>query len=119
MSAPILMPFQDLPFNGDTFVCREFLKIKEKLGITVAVETGSCMYSTTEWLGQNFDRVHTAELNAEFAQHGVHKISGMANVQPEIKDSVVFLKDLMNRLGKQDRVLYFLDAHSDYIWLLR
>jgi hypothetical protein len=111
MSAPILMPFQDLPFNGDTFVCREFLKIKEKLGITVAVETGSCMYSTTEWLGQNFDRVHTAELNAEFAQHGVHKISGMANVQPEIKDSVVFLKDLMNRLGKQDRVLYFLDAH--------
>ena len=48
MSAPLLMPFQDLPFNGDSFVCREFLKIKEQLGITVAVETGSCMYSTTE-----------------------------------------------------------------------
>jgi len=111
MSAAILMPFLDLPFNGDSFVCKEFLKIKERLGITVAVETGSCMYSTTEWFGKNFDRVHTAEINADYAIHGQHKIADMSNVHPEIKDSVVFLKDLMNRLSKQDRVLYFLDAH--------
>lgn len=111
MSAPILMPFQDLPFNGDSFVCKEFLKIKEQLGITVAVETGSCMYSTTEWLGKNFDRVHTAELNPDYAVHGKHKIADMSNVHPEIKDSVIFLKDLMSSLSKEDRVLYFLDAH--------
>ena len=67
MSVPILMPFQDLPFNGDSFVCKEFLKIKEQLGITVAVETGSCMYSTTKWLGENFNRVHTTELSAELS----------------------------------------------------
>ena len=111
MSEPILMPFQELPFNGDTFVCKEFLKIKEQLDITVCVETGSCMYSTTQWMGQNFDRVHTVELNAEYAKHGVHKVNGMSNVHPEINDSVVFLKELMSRLDKQDRVLYFLDAH--------
>jgi len=111
MSAPILMPFQDLPFNGDSFVCKEFLKIKEQLGITVSVETGSCMYSTTQWMGQNFDRVHTVELNAAYAQHGTHKVADMHNVHPEINDSVLFLKELMGRLDKKDRVIYFLDAH--------
>jgi hypothetical protein len=111
MSVPILMPFQDLPFNGDAFVCKEFLKIKEQLDITVSVETGSCMYSTTQWMGQNFNRVHTVELNADYAQHGAHKVADMQNVYPEINDSVLFLKELMGRLDKKDRVIYFLDAH--------
>lgn len=111
MSVPILMPFQDLPFNGDSFVCKEFLKIKEQLDITVSVETGSCMYSTTQWMGQNFNRVHTVELNADYAKHGAHKVADMQNVYPEINDSVLFLKELMGRLDKKDRVIYFLDAH--------
>jgi hypothetical protein len=105
------MPFQDLPFNGDAFVCKEFLKIKEQLDITVSVETGSCMYSTTQWMGQNFNRVHTVELNADYAKHGAHKVADMQNVYPEINDSVLFLKELMGRLDKKDRVIYFLDAH--------
>jgi len=110
-NAPILMPFQDLPFNGDSFVCKEFLKLKEELNLNVAVETGSCMYSTTKWLGENFFRVHTVEVNAEYANHGKHKIDGMVNVLPEIRDSVSFLKDLMSWLSVKDRVIYFLDAH--------
>jgi len=111
MSVPVLMPFQDLPFNGDGYVCKEFLKLKEKFNLNVAVETGSCMYSTTKWLGENFEKVYTAEVNAEYAQHGTHKIAEMHNVFPEISDSVIFLNNMMGRLQKEDRVIYFLDAH--------
>jgi hypothetical protein len=62
-------------------------------------------------MGQNFNRVHTVELNADYAQHGAHKVADMQNVYPEINDSVLFLKELMGSLDKKDRVIYFLDAH--------
>lgn len=110
-----LMPFQDLPFNGDTFVCQEFLKLKELYSLNVAVETGSCLYSTTKWLGENFDKVYTVEINAEYAKAGVEKVLGMPNVKPEINDSVTFLKNLQlsepAEPDEADRAIFFLDAH--------
>ena len=104
-----LMPFQDLPFNGDTFVCQEFLKLKELYSLNVAVETGSCLYSTTKWLGENFEKVYTVEINAEYAKAGVEKVLGMPNVKPEINDSVTYLRNL--QLAETDRAIFFLDAH--------
>ena len=104
-----LMPFQELPFNGDTFVCNEFLKLKELYNLNVAVETGSCLYSTTKWLGENFEKVHTVEINAEYAKAGVEKVLAMPNVKPEINDSVTYLKNL--QLAETDRAIFFLDAH--------
>lgn len=109
MSEPVLMPFQDQPFNGDSFVCKEFLKLKKELGLTVAVETGSCLYSTTKWLAENFDKVYTVELNEEYARHGKHKIENLENVIAVIGDSVDFLNKL--KLSHEDRAIYFLDAH--------
>jgi len=109
MSQPILMPFQDLSFNGDTFVNEEFLSLKEKYNIKYAIETGSCFYSTTEWLGENFDFVYTCEINYDFAKFGEHKILNKTNVTSVIGDSVEFIKFL--RLPKEGRALFFLDAH--------
>lgn len=110
MSELKLMPFQDEPFNGDTYVCEEFLHIRDKYGITTAVETGSCLYSTTKWLGENFEKVHTVEINPEFARHGVNKVSGMANVNVQIGDSVTFLRETVSKI-KDERTIFFLDAH--------
>lgn len=110
--APILMPFQDLPFNGDEFVCMEFLNLKERFHIDTAVETGSCLYSTTEWLAKNFDRVATIEINEEFAKNGKHKIQEHYNVLALIGDSVQFLQeDVPIYVGDNNRLIYFLDAH--------
>jgi len=127
MSQPILMPFQDNPFNNDTFVCEEFLKLKEKFNIKTAIETGSCLYSTTKWLGNNFGSVLTAEVNEEFAKWGKYKIEEMPNVCAFISDSVEFLKSISNAdenyLGLTDfslnNAIFFLDAHwGDFCPLL-
>jgi hypothetical protein len=106
------MPFQDLPFNGDNYVCQEFLKLKEKYNINVAIETGSCLYSSTTWIADNFDKVYTVEINREYAQHGVHKISHRSNVHLFIDDSVNWMKNILpNHINNQDQCIYFLDAH--------
>jgi hypothetical protein len=111
MSAPILMPFQELPFNGDSFVCKDFIKLKDKYNLNVAVETGSCLYSTTKWLGQNFANVHTIELSEEYSRHGIHKVAGMLNVHTNIGDSVSFLNRMVDVLTPDDKCIFFLDAH--------
>lgn len=113
MSEPILMPFQHLPFNGDTFVCNEFLRLKKLFDINVAVETGSCLYSTTKWLGENFDNVYTVEINADFAKYGSHKVLDMNNVNHTVgMSSINFIKEVLSEaISDSDRCLYFLDAH--------
>ena len=115
MSEPILMPFQDHPFNGDIFICNEFINLKEKFKITTAIETGSCVYSTTKWLGLNFKEVFTVEVNEDFAVWGRDKIEGMPHVGAFIQDSVEFLK----ALPPKENAIFFLDAHwGDFCPLL-
>lgn len=110
MQEPLLMPFQDQPFNGDSFVCEEFLQLRDKYDITTAVETGSCLYSTTKWLGYNFEKVYTVEINPDFAAYGIHKVSGMSNVNTRIGDSVVFIRETVEEI-RDERTIFFLDAH--------
>ena len=111
MNPPILMPFQDVPFNGDSFMEKEFVNLRDKFNLNVAVETGSCLYSTTKWLGENFSSVHTIELSEEYSKHGIHKVAGMLNVNTHLGDSVMHLRRLCDVLTQNDRVLFFLDAH--------
>lgn len=110
MTQPILMPFQDLPFNGDTFICDKFLELKKQYTITSAIETGSCFYSTTEWLADNFDNVYTVEINNDFARHGLHKVENKKNVQTAIGDSLNFLPVLGHKI-QEERCIFFLDSH--------
>lgn len=110
MSEPILMPFQDKPFNGDTFMEEAFLSLKKDYGIEVAVETGSCLYVTTKWLGEHFDEVHTIEINADYAAAGIHRVKEMQNVHTYIGDSPNILSSIMPKFQNK-RTLFFLDAH--------
>ena len=107
------MPFQDMPFNGDGYICQQFLKLKNKFDLNVAVETGSCLYSTTVWLGDNFERVYTVEINPEYAKHGISKIAGKYNILPTIGiDSVQWIKTMLKEsIRPDDFCIFFLDAH--------
>lgn len=104
-----LMPFQDLPFNGDSYLSKEFLRLKHKYNIKTAVETGSCLFSSTKWFGENFDEVYTFENNETFYNAGVHKVQDMSHVHPILNDSVQGLKDIKDNIDSQS--IFFLDAH--------
>ena len=110
MSQPILMQYQDLPFNGDFHIGSEFLKLKDQYELNVAIETGSCFYVTTKFLAQHFEKVFTCEINEEYAKWGREGLPN--NVEAVIMDSVQYLTTtLKNQIKPEDRAIYFLDAH--------
>ena len=118
MNEPNLMPFQDQPFNGDTFVQAEFLKLKDKFNIDRVIETGSCLYSTTKWLGENFESVKTIEINEDYSKYGIHKVKDMPNVTAIVGvSSVEWLNQVASVYESNPYIihnflhLFFLDAH--------
>ena len=51
------------PFNGDTFIQEEFLRLKDKYSLTTAVETGTNHGDTTVWLARNFLKTVSCEID--------------------------------------------------------
>lgn len=107
-SEPVLMPFQDQPFNGDTTITREFLALKKKFDIKVAIETGTCLGYTTLWLAENFDKVKSIEYNADYLAIAQNRLKDMYNVELIHGKSQLNLPSL---LGDGERTIFFLDAH--------
>ena len=111
-----LMPHQFEAFNGDFIICSEFRNLKHIYNLNTAIETGSCFYSTTKWLGLVFEKVYTVESNAEYANYGrtwsVDPLQGLNNVTADIDDSVRWLHKRINHtLQPTDRCIFYLDAH--------
>ena len=61
-----LMPYQWEPFNGDTHLQDEFIRLRDKHGIKKAIELGTCLGSTTIFLAENFEQVYSTEISPEF-----------------------------------------------------
>ncbi len=104
-----LMPFQDEPFNGDVYIRRKFLELKEKYGLKNAIETGSCLFGTTRWLADNFNNVYTVEINKDFQDEGLKKMEGSVNMMALLGDSVELLPTMLKFAGRD--TIVFLDAH--------
>ena len=96
-------------FNGDPYMMKDFLLLKEKYSILNAVETGSCIYSTTRWLGQNFENVYTFEHNQGFYTEYSKKVSDLSNVKTFNTKSVDGLNSIINEL--EGPTIFYLDAH--------
>jgi len=106
---PILMPNQAYPLNGDTFACNEFLKIKECFNISTIVELGSCVFGSTKWFAENFDKVFTIEINEEFRNIGLQRISGLNNVVSILGNTVEKLPSVLQNCN--DKTIIFIDSH--------
>lgn len=65
VTIPRLMPFQEFPFNGDGYLAAEVLRLKAAHRLKTAIETGTCLGSTTLWLSEHFATV-TFEVNPAF-----------------------------------------------------
>lgn len=103
------MEGQGKPFNGDTHMQDEFLRLKKKHGIERVIETGTFHGDTTAWLSDNFDFVRTIEFDRTRQNLSLRKLRGRANVELFNGDSS---KDLAKMLkGFTGNLLIFLDAH--------
>lgn len=102
------MPFQMDPFNGDHFIEKKFLELRDKYGIKVAIETGTCLGSTTIFLAKNFELVKTVEINPQYyaIANGIFKQKGVCvdNILGNSVDAILYWKELWP-------ALYWLDAH--------
>jgi hypothetical protein len=59
-----------LPFEGDTFIPVEILKLKDRFNLTNFIETGTQYGNTARWLGENFPTGITIEADKNFFNLG-------------------------------------------------
>ena len=120
MAIPRLMPDQDKPFNGDGYLAAEVLRLKEAHGLTKALETGTCLGSTTLWLAENFETVWTCEVSDQFYEIASARFT-MHQDPHQITDGTDrFWNNIIARKRESKRVVWndadrvdfiFLDAH--------
>lgn len=97
------------PFNGDSFLCEEFLRLKDKFALEMAVETGTFMGSTTLWLSNNFKEVHTTEMNTEYYENSMKNLADIPNITFWNHDSRETLPQILKKCN--NKTMIFLDAH--------
>jgi hypothetical protein len=91
-----------LPFEGDTFIPVEILKLKKRFGIKGVLETGSQYGSTLKWFTKNFLSAWGCEPNDTFYRIAISKDLVVHNV-----NSIDFLK--VTKPTNHD--LVFIDSH--------
>lgn len=111
---PNLMPFQLEPLNGDFFAQQEFLKLRDRFNIKAVIETGTCLAGTAIFLGQNFDRVFTIEINKAWLKMAINRIES-AGVSDKIKaflgSSEKVLDDIIQLYSLGNDTIIFADSH--------
>lgn len=106
VAIPRLMPFQEYPWNGDGYLAAEVLRLKEKHGLTCALETGTCLGSTALWLGEHFG-VTTCEIHRPTFDISDARFDGNANIYNLWINST----EAISEFGNHSDCLFFLDAH--------
>jgi hypothetical protein len=107
---PILMQCQEGAFNQDTFIQQEFIKLKDQFGLTKAIETGTCLGYTSEFLSKHFDEVRTVEVVDKYLNIAKeNRLNACANVVTHLGSSSDMMPQLLAGMG--DDTMIFLDAH--------
>ena len=113
---PNLMPYQLRAWNGDGYLAAEVLRLKKAHGLTSALETGTCLGSTTAWLVENFPfHVRSYEINPQYHAIAMERVPGAKVERPHPMVDLV-LEDSRGLVmqdvdGMADRTFVFLDAH--------
>lgn len=98
------------PFNADYYLEKKILDIKNKYGITTAIETGTFHGATTIWFSENFEKIYTVECNESYFLESGINIGNRANVIRKLQSSPIFLKEILPNID-EEKTLIFLDAH--------
>lgn len=89
------------PFEGDTHIPQEILKLKERFNIKSVLETGSQYGFTLKWFTENFEDVTGCELVIDFFMHCVKSNLFCVHGKSTYVIQQIDAKDL-----------YYLDAHG-------
>ncbi len=112
VAIPRLMPYQEFPWNGDGYLAAEVLRLKEAHGLKSAVETGTCLASSTLWLAEHFDRVDTTEVNSSFATIARLRVDALAQWKIHFSlGNASAMIDLFGLFVGRGGSFVFLDAH--------
>ena len=107
------MAFQMDAFNGDQFIEDNFKQLKKEFNLKKAIETGTCLGSTTLFLSTEFEKVITIETNSEYALIAKDRAKALEikNIDFVHGDSGEILSTVIyaNEIG--DDTMFFLDAH--------
>jgi len=104
-----IMPFQELPFNGDHFICKEFIKLRDKFQSKTAIELGTATGGTAKWLGENFHFVHTIEIRPDFLEIAKQRCSGLDNILFYEGSTIKWLPEILTIC--KDVPIIFIDSH--------
>jgi hypothetical protein len=106
---PVLMPYQSKPLNNDHFACAEFLKLRDKFNVNTLMELGSCVFGSTKFFAENFQKVITVEINEVFRNIGLRRTEGLNNITSLIGDSVTKLPEMLAMCD--NKTIIFIDSH--------
>lgn len=95
-----------LPFEGDSFIPQEILKLKERFNLKTCVETGTQYGATTKALCEIFDKVITVEADKKYFDTAQENLGGYG-VRMWLGKS----QDVLGGID-EDNALYYLDAHG-------
>lgn len=113
MDIPVLMPYQMSPMNGDDFITKEMVRLKEIFGLKVAIETGTCFGSTCLWMAKHFPFVMTIESNKQYQDVAKEraKNDAIGNIVFYLGQTQTLLLHILQGHSIGDDALFLLDAH--------
>lgn len=94
------------PFEGDTFIYDELLKLKKQFNLINCVETGTQYGTTTKELWKIFEKVNTIEVDEKYFELAKENLKGF-DVGMWLGNS----KTIVGQFGLE-RCLFYLDAHG-------
>lgn len=105
---------EQLPFEGDTFIPLEIIKLRDRFNLKNCIETGTEYGTTTKEFCKIFDSVITIEASEE---NYVTASSILAYTQAACYKGMS--EDVLKEINLRDNTFFYLDAHGNGICPLK
>ena len=102
---------QGQPFNGDTFIEKKVIELRDRFNLSHAIETGTHYGYTTDFLCKHFKRVITIESQSDYYIVAKKRLEKYNNCKVIQGDSANFLEYILPEVSQKVNIFFFLDAH--------
>lgn len=103
----------------DKIAIQQFIKLRDKFGIRCLIETGTAEGNSIRLCALYFQEVHSCEIDEGLLERARQRTIKLKNVFLYHNSSPDFIRDYRaryERLGRNDTLLFFLDAHKPDNW---